>query len=118
MDCAILGFGGDNDPTHLGLSNKKRKHLLEDLQDAARTFVSGPLLAEALKVFDAKLKREFTLEVDPDDAQTLLFKYPTAVSYEGSYIEPVIKFELARAASSRRSKIERFRPTFIKPIPT
>ena len=101
LDRALLGFGGDNDPAHPGLSNKKRKRLLEDLQDAARNFVSGPLLAEALKVFNANLKHEFALEVDPSDGQTLLFQYPTAVTYEGSYIKPVIKFEFgARGVQS------------------
>ena len=72
MDRALLGFGGDNDPAHPDLSNKKRKRLLEDLQDAARNFVSGPLLAEALKVFNANLKHEFALEVDPADGQTIV----------------------------------------------
>lgn len=101
MDRAMLGFGGDNDPAHPDLSNKKRKRLLEDLQDAARNFVSGPLLAEALKVFNANLKHEFALKVDPSDGQTLLFQYPTAVTYEGSYIKPVIKFEFgARGVQS------------------
>ena len=77
LDRARLGFEGDRDPENPDLSGKKQKQLLNELQDVAEAEVSGPLLAEIQAAFDAGLDQVFFLTVDPDDAQTLLFAYPS-----------------------------------------
>ncbi|WP_293573645.1 nucleotidyl transferase AbiEii/AbiGii toxin family protein [Phaeobacter sp.] len=77
LDRTQLGFEGDRDPENPDLSGKKQKQLLQELQDAAEAEVSGPLLAEIQVAFDASLDQGFSLTVDPGDAQTLLFAYPS-----------------------------------------
>jgi len=77
LDREQLGFVGNRDPEGPDLSGKKQKKLLQELQTAAEAAVSGQLLAEIQKAFNARLEQEFTLSVDPNDAQTILFAYPS-----------------------------------------
>lgn len=93
LDRARLGFAGDRDPENPELSSGKRKSLLQELQDAAEAEVSGPLLAEIQAAFDAGLDQGFSLTVDPSDAQTLLFAYPSLSDSAGGYVKPIVRFE-------------------------
>ncbi len=93
LDRAQLGFEGDRDPENPELSGGKRKSLLQELQDAAETEVSGPLLAEIQAAFDASLDQGFSLTVDPGDAQTLLFTYPSLSDSVAGYVKPIVRFE-------------------------
>lgn len=93
LDRAQLGFEGDRDPEKPDLSGKKQKQLLQELQDAAEAEVSGPLLAEIQAAFDAGLDQGFSLTVDPVDAQTLLFAYPSLSDSAGGYVKPIVRFE-------------------------
>lgn len=93
LDRAQLGFEGDRDPENPELSGGKRKSLLHELQDAAEMEVSGPLLAEIQAAFDASLDQGFSLTVDPGDAQTLLFAYPSLLDGAGGYVRPIVRFE-------------------------
>ena len=93
LDRAQLGFEGDRDPENPDLSGKKQKQLLQELQDAAEAEVSGPLLAEIQAAFDAGLDQGFSLTVDPSDAQTLLFAYPSLSDSTGGYVKPIVRFE-------------------------
>jgi hypothetical protein len=77
LDREQLGFVGDRDPDGSDLSGKKQKKLLQELQEVAEHAVGGQLLAEIQTAFDANLEHEFTLSVDPNDAQTILFAYPS-----------------------------------------
>ena len=93
LDRAQLGFAGDRDPENPDLSGKKQKQLLQELQDAAEAEVSGPLMAEVQAAFDANLDQGYSLTVDPSDAQTLLFAYPSLAEDAGSYVKPIVRFE-------------------------
>jgi hypothetical protein len=93
LDRAQLGFDGTRDPEHPALSGKKQKQLLQELQDTATKVVSGPLLKETKIKFGAVLDQHFSLSVDPNDAQTLLFAYPSETSAASGYIQPVVRFE-------------------------
>ena len=93
LDRARLGFEGDRDPENPDLSGKKQKQLLQELQDAAEAEVSGPLLTEIQAAFDAGLDRGFSLTVDPGDAQTLLFAYPSLSGGASGYVKPIVRFE-------------------------
>lgn len=95
LDRAQLGFVGDNDPDNPDLSGGKRKTLLQDLQNAAVACVNGPLFSELEARFAADLDQGFHLAADPDDAQTLLFTYPSASADDAthSYVKPIIRFE-------------------------
>lgn len=93
LDRTMLGFDQDRDPENPGLSGKKQKQLLQELQDAAETTVSGPLLEEIRASFARHLQQDFTLTVDPHDAQTLLFAYPALQGPPTSYVQPIVRFE-------------------------
>ena len=99
LDRAQLGFSGDRDPELPDLSSSKRKSLLQDLQEAAKATVAGPLLEEINAVFSAILEQPFSLAIDEGDPQTVLFAYPSLRADSDSYIQPVIRFEFgARGA--------------------
>ena len=89
LDRTQLGFEGDRDPENPDLSGKKQKQLLQDLQAAAEVAVSGPLLADIQAAFDGSLSQDFTLSVDPNDTQTLLFTYPSLTGRSAGYIKPI-----------------------------
>ncbi|MGJ8590219.1 MAG: nucleotidyl transferase AbiEii/AbiGii toxin family protein [Yoonia sp.] len=95
IDRAQLGFVGDSDPDNPDISGGKRKALLQDLQNAAVACVNGPLLSELEANFAAYLQQGFHLAADPEDAQTLLFTYPSGPADDAthSYVKPVIRFE-------------------------
>jgi len=90
LDRARLGFEGDRDPENPELSGGKRKSLLQEVAEAE---VSGPLMAETKAAFDADLDQGFSLTVDPGDAQTLLFAYPSLSDSVGGYVKPIVRFE-------------------------
>lgn len=81
------------------LSGGKRKSLLQDLQEAAEAIVAGPLLDEINTTFAARLDQPFSLQIDEDDPQTILFAYPSLGGDDPGYIKPVVRFEFgARGA--------------------
>lgn len=93
LDRAQLGFEGDRDPDNPDLSGGKRKTLLQELQEVAEAVVSGPLLDEIQAAFSDSLDQDFSLTVDPDDAQTLLFAYPSIADDLSGYVKPIVRFE-------------------------
>ncbi|WP_068317706.1 nucleotidyl transferase AbiEii/AbiGii toxin family protein [Polycladidibacter hongkongensis] len=93
LDRAQLGFEGDRDPENPDLSGMQQKRLLQELQVTAEEAVSGPLLAEIKLAFDDSLDQDFSLSVDPEDAQTLLFAYPSLSDGSGGYIKSIVRFE-------------------------
>ncbi|PTX53849.1 hypothetical protein C8N43_3892 [Litoreibacter ponti] len=99
LDRAQLGFEGDRDPENPDLSGGKRKTLLQDLQEAAEAAVAGPLLEEINTAFASRLDQPFSLQIDEDDPQTILFAYPSVGADDPGYIKPIVRFEFgARGA--------------------
>lgn len=93
LDRELLGFEGDRDPENPELSGRKQKQLLQELQDAAEAAVTGPIRTEIQTAFAQSLEQDFSLTVDPDDAQTLLFAYPSQEENPGGYVKPIVRFE-------------------------
>ena len=60
-------FEGDHDPENPDLSGKKQKQLLQELQDAAKAAVAGPVLAGIKSSVALSLEQDFSLTVDPND---------------------------------------------------
>lgn len=94
-----LGFVGGRDPEANGLSNKKRKALIEELTATAIAYIQGDFLAETTSRLQALLTHEpWSLEPDPNDRQTLLFAYPPSldsIAYgDTAYIPPSVRLEL------------------------
>lgn len=89
----FLGFGPDADP-EAATGNQQRKRL-EALQQACTDCVRDRLRP----VFEAAMRQElgssgWSVEVAPDDAQTLLFHYPQSGVSSLSYIPPSVRIEL------------------------
>lgn len=93
IDREQLGFTGDRDPEDPNLSGNKQKKLLQELEAAAEEAVRVRLLTEIQKAFGSRLEQSFTLSVDPNNPQTILFAYPTLAESDAGYVKPVVRFE-------------------------
>ena len=102
FDRADLGYAGERDPEKAGLGRKKAEKLIDDLGSDVATHIAGRFLPALQAAFVGALgepdEGEWSLVIDPADAQTVNFHYPTAFSnieYAGmSYITPRVKLEL------------------------
>lgn len=91
-----LGFADDAHDPEAASSNKQQKSRIEDLQAACVTCIRESLLP-ALSTKMASIlgsTKDWSIEVDALDPQTLLFHYPQAGTSELSYIKPSVKIEL------------------------
>lgn len=102
FDRAELGYGGERDPEQEGLGKNKTARLIADLVADVETHVAERLLpalqAEFARHLGDPADGGWSLEIDPNDAQTVNFQYPPAfggTNYAGmSYITPRVKLEL------------------------
>ena len=117
LDRAQLGFEGDRDPENPDLSGGKRKSLLQELQEAAVAVVSGPLLAEVQAGFNASLDQGFSLSVDPGDAQTLLFAYPSLTGEIDGYVKPIVRFEFGARGVHLPAEVREISPYLHQAFP-
>lgn len=92
-----LGFGGDQSP-EAATGGKERARRLKNLMDAAKTKISAELRPALAAAFESKLRagESWSLEIDPRDAQAILFRYPPAVASSAGdvYVQPQVKIEL------------------------
>jgi hypothetical protein len=81
LDRHDLGFKDDRDPMNAP-SNKRARKLVEELKATAEEHISVHLLPRLRQQFKDVLgdKRGWSLEIDPSDAQTVLFAYPRPAS--------------------------------------
>jgi hypothetical protein len=102
FDRADLGYTGDRDPEHVGLSRKKAGQLIDDLVADVEKHIADKLLpalrAAIVQEFGEPRHDEWSLAIDEADAQTLNFHYPPALpasEYQGmAYITPRVMLEL------------------------
>jgi len=102
FDRAELGYGGERDPEQEGLGKNKTARLIADLVADVETHVAERLLpalqAEFARHLGDPADGGWSLEIDPNDAQTVNFQYPPAfggTDYASmSYITPRVKLEL------------------------
>ena len=90
---SFLGFGGDNDPEN-AISSNKRIKALEGLHDACASLIKESVLPALSREISKHLTEHWSLEIDSNDPQTLLFNYPTiGITYQTKYILPFVKIE-------------------------
>ncbi len=102
FDRADLGYTGDRDPEQDGLSRKKTSQLIDDLVSDVERHIADKLLPALRAAIVEHLGEPdagaWSLEIDPNDAQTVNFHYPTALpatEYESiGYITPRVKLEM------------------------
>ena len=97
LDRHALGFADERDPACAELSGKVRKGLLKELKETADQYVGDELLHTLNDCFLIGLGAEvFSLSVDDDEAQTLLFSYPVGERRDDAtlgYVKPVVRLE-------------------------
>ncbi|TFE92851.1 hypothetical protein B5M44_25765, partial [Shinella sumterensis] len=102
FDRAELGYTGDRDPEKQGISKKQVNKLIEALVSDVERHIAEKLLPALRSAIVEQLgepsEGQWSLEIDANDAQTVNFHYPPALSnseYEGmAYITPRVKLEL------------------------
>lgn len=94
IDRKRLGFGGAESPEK-GSSGKQRKRRLEAMKSACIEFVDQEMKPALQAALEGQLTDAFELEIDPDEAMTLLFRYPSAFAEKGaSYLRRDVKIEM------------------------
>lgn len=90
----FLGFGADYDPE--AASGKEQRRRLDALKAACVECIRERLLPALKAKFTEDLPRDddWSLEIDPQDSQTLLFRYPQAGSSGIAYIQTSVRIEL------------------------
>lgn len=119
-----LGFGGAADPAAAG-STKKRNRQLELLSSACTAMMRDKLLPRLDDAFIAALRvpsgTAWRLEIDPDDAQSILFHYPTTApsgpSDEAAYLRRFIKLEMGARSEHWPSEDAVVRPFAAQDFP-
>lgn len=94
-----LGFGQERDPTRtVGLSNRERRALFEDLRSTCSEYICGDLADDLGSILGKHVR--VVEDVDDKDQQTLLIEYPSLFSAsETDYVQPRVKLEFgARSA--------------------
>jgi hypothetical protein len=90
----FLGFGADQDPE--AATGNKQTRLIEKLQRACEECVKERLQPALEERLSQRLgsHAEWTLEIDPKDTQTLIFRFPQSGSPVLPYIAPAVRIEL------------------------
>lgn len=90
-----LGFGGDRNPESVS-TRKQRDRLLVELREACEAKIRDQILPDLKKVFADELGPSgWSLEIDPEDKQSLLFSYPSSMPGHGTgeYVRRIVKIE-------------------------
>lgn len=91
----LLGFASpDTDPELV--TGKEQRRRLEALQNACTLRIRDGLLPALTSALEnaGTLKTPNDLSVDPDDPQTLLYRYPQSGITGPEYLRPIIRIEL------------------------
>ena len=113
-----LGFLGDHDPLHPGLSNKRREKLKIELAEAARSFIAEKIRPALQASIEKSLPDAGgrTWHLDPDDTdpdgQSLAFTYPsTGLTPAGNaYLRPAVKIEFGARSDHWPAETRQLQP--------
>jgi len=114
-----LGFGHDEDPEHQP-STKKRKKQLQALAEACAERVGGKLLSSLREAARTQLMSgDWAIEISKEDAQTLLFRYPTSLpAMPGTeYIHRAVKIECGARSDRWPSEDRTIQPYVAEAFP-
>lgn len=119
IDRHWLGFGEDRDPERQP-SRNQRVRRLNELRQVCREQVRERLLPAIEADFRQSLsnQEEWELAVDPNDAETILFRYPVSGSRTGpGYIQPVVRIETGARSDTWPSATALIQPFLSETIP-
>jgi len=96
LDRHDLGFTGDRDPEN-ATSRSAAQRLVEALQQSCVRYLTDEFLPATIRDFEAVLdpvNSGWSLDIDPDDPQTILFAYPPSEpAGHGMYVRPIVRLE-------------------------
>lgn len=118
FDRADLGYTGDRDPEREGISKKQAGKLIETLVSDVERHIAQKLMPALRGAITEHIGDPtdggWSLEIDPDDPQTVNFHYPPALSktkYDGmAYITPRVKLEFGARGDPWPSEEKTIRP--------
>ena len=92
----FLGFGDDSHNPETATSNKQQRARIDALQAACITCIRENLLPALIAETAIRLgtSDDWSIEVDKQDPQTLLFHFPHTGAAELPYIKPAVQIEL------------------------
>lgn len=109
FDRRELGFETTRDPEKAA-SNKKRRALLDQLETECETVIQGRFVPALMKDFQKVIgspkegPATWSIDIDPEDKQAVLFHYPQAISLQGivmpAYVSPMVRLELGARSDS------------------
>ncbi len=86
------GFEGDRDPLNEKLSGKKRQDLVDEIGARATEMVRDVVVPGLRAACSTLQPADWSLDISSEDAQAVLFRFPTAASAY-TYGLPVVKVE-------------------------
>jgi hypothetical protein len=105
----FLGFGGDADPANA--TGKERNRRLDELQAQCAKLIREKfvpaLTASMVKSLGAG--DDWRLDVDAQDNQTVLFRYPKPISTASDYLKPAVKIEMGARSDHWPTEDKRIR---------
>lgn len=117
IDRERLGFGGAESPEK-GSSGKQRKRRLEAMKSACIEFVDNEMKPALQAALEGHLTDAFELEIDPEEAMTLLFRYPSAFDGKGaSYLRRDVKIEMGARSDTWPAKDAMVTPYVAEALP-
>ena len=109
FDRRELGFEMAKDPEK-ATSNKKRRALLDQLQTECETVIHDRFVLALIEDFQKVIgspkegPATWSVDIDPEDKQAVLFRYPQAISLQGivipAYVSPMVRLELGARSDS------------------
>lgn len=105
-----LGFTDDKAPENQSSKTQARKRLAE-LKNAGIEYVEEELLPSLISFLENDLNEDFTLYLDEDNPENLLFEYPRSLDeyLDESYVKPVVLIETGtKSAHDPSEEIEIF----------
>lgn len=104
------------------MSGKKRRAALDAIKDACEAFINGPCLAGLSEIASDIMKRNgldegrLLVEPDPDDRQTLYFRYPSATPAD-IYVAKAVKIESGAKSALDPNSVRTVRPYLEDDVP-
>ena len=113
-----LGFDGENAP-HAAPTKTQRRKRLDKLRTACEEYIANKLSAELGMAISVDLpdRSTWSLDPDPEDSQSLLFKFPSEFSNQAEYLRPWAKIEMGSRADVEPAEIVTIRPYVAEVFP-
>lgn len=118
------------DPLEEGISGKAKRRRLDSIQTSAGFFIQNEVMPRLQTVFAESLdsSEKWSIIIDENDPQTLLFQYPRILSYGasipakmpfsiGGYIQPQIKLEFGARGEREPNVSKTIRPYVAEVFP-